>query len=295
MALTDKDFLKRLHRVSLLTRRVGESPFLQARRQWLPGGGTEVTSLRDYAPGDNPGHIDWNICSRRDELLTKQFEGDLDPRTYVLVDCSASMAGAKFDVARRLAALLGFLALDRGDRVTLAGFTGGLVGETAPICHRSRMIAMLRFLDQLEATDQPTDLRRAADAFCARLRRPGPVVVISDLLDPAGFEGAFDILLRHGHQPRLVQPFEPVEANPELSGDVQLVDRETGQSRRVTVTAAAAAEYRRVFARWLTSVREYCTHRAMRYLQIATDAAEDDLIRTILRGENWVDRKHVRA
>ena len=94
MASADRDFLKRLHYLSLLANRAGGGPLLAAPRRKLPAGGTEVTALRDYAPGDDYRLIDWVWCARRDELLTKVFEGHTDLHSYVLLDCSASMGRA---------------------------------------------------------------------------------------------------------------------------------------------------------------------------------------------------------
>jgi len=300
---TSDSLLRQLHYLALVVRRAGGSPFLEARRLKLPGGGTEVTALRDYAPGDDPKGIDWIGCARRDELQTRLYEGELDPRTYVLVDCSRSMSYAepggptKFDVARRIAALLTYLALDRNDRVVAAAFDEGLAASSPVLCHKSRMTSLFRMLDSINPSepgeaDQGTNLRQMAEQFTAKPRRPGPVVILSDFLDPAGYETCFDILLRQGHQPRVVQIFTPSEADPSLLGDMEFTDLESGgATRKTTVTRRAMSRYRKVFGSFLGEIREACTRRAMRCLQISTDVDEDDILRIVLQGTPRADRQ----
>lgn len=300
---TSDSLLRQLHYLALVVRRAGGSPFLEARRMKLPGGGTEVTALRDYAPGDDPKWIDWIGCARRDELQTQLYEGELDPRTYILVDCSRSMAyseagqPSKFDIARRIAALLTYLALDRNDRVVAAAFDDGLAASSPVMCHKSRMTSLFRMLDSVNPCETgekagSTNLRRMAEHFTARPRRPGPVVILSDFLDPAGYETCFNILLRQGHQPRVVQIFTPSEADPAILGDMKFSDWEpTGTTRPTTVTRGAMSRYRRIFDDFLGEVREACTRRAMRCLQISTDVEEDDVLRIVLQGTPRADRR----
>ena len=79
---------------------------------------------RDYSPGDDFRWIDWSVCARHDELISRYRPAGEDRGVTILVDCSRSMSVGepkKFDAARRGAAALGAMALgrfplrDRGD------------------------------------------------------------------------------------------------------------------------------------------------------------------------------------
>jgi len=287
MALFDRELLKRLHYLSLVARQAGGSSLLAARRKKLPAGGTEVTGLRDYAPGDDYRYIDWIGCAGHDELLTKKFEGDTDLHAYVLLDCSASMGQgnpSKFRLARQIAAALGYVTLLNMDRLGVVGFSGRIVAELSPMCGKPRIPRVLRFLQQLPLADTPTDLTRTVQGFVRRYQRHGIAVVISDLYDREGFARAFDLLRHRGYEPRLVHVYEPREADPGLLGDAELVDVETGAGDRVTITERAARRYRQLFEQFRSSVRQYCAKHAMACMQIASDTPEDEVLLKVLSG-----------
>jgi len=283
----DHGLLRRFRHLSLVARRLGARSLLFAPRVKLPGGGTEPTGLRDYAPGDDYRHVDWTLCARRDELLTKVFEGDEDRHAYVLLDCSPSMAlgsPSKFQLAGQIAAVLAYAAVSRRDRVGLVAFADGMVGMAGPVRHPGRLPALLRFLGELRPRGRRTDLLRTAEAFVRRYQRHGPVAVLSDLYAPDGFRGALDLLRCHGYEPRLVEIYDPREDASGLFGDVELIDVESGATRRVTVTQRAAARYVELLREFRRSVRDYCAKHAIRHLRVACNTPEDDVLLAVLGG-----------
>jgi uncharacterized protein (DUF58 family) len=287
MASADRDFLKRLHYLSLLASRTGGGPLLAAPRRKLPAGGTEVTATRDYAPGDDYRQIDWVWAARRDELLTKVFEGQTDLHSYLLVDCSASMGAgrpAKFDLARRIAAALGYLSLGRLDRLGVAGFADGLVAESPRLRHQTRWPRLLRFLESLSLQPGPTDLARAARSFADRDQRRGPVVILSDFYDRGGFRPALEIFRYHGYEPRLVQICDPQEAAARRAGEVELIDVETGAACEMVITERMAARYRLLVARFQDSLRDYCGQRGIPCVRIASTMPEEEILRRVIVG-----------
>jgi uncharacterized protein (DUF58 family) len=273
-----------------MARQVGGRSLLAAPKRKLPAGGTEVTGLRDYSPGDDIRHIDWRWAARRDELLTKVFAGDVDLHAYILLDCSPSMGlgrPPKFHLARRIAAALGYVSLLNLDRLGVAAFAGGMVAGLPMLRGQTRTATLLNFLEHLPLQGAQTDLERSADAFCRCRQRPGPVVVLSDLYDRRGFRRGLDLLLDRGYEPRVVQIVDPREADAGTLGNVELVDVESGTGREVTITERAGARYRTLYAEFQDSVRQYCAERHIVGLQVACDASEDEtLLRVLgLRGE----------
>jgi hypothetical protein len=125
---------------------------------------------------------------------------------------------------------------------------------------------------------------RTAEAFVRRYQRHGPVAVLSDLYAPSGFQGALDLLRCHGYEPRLVEICDPREDAPGLLGDLELVDVESRDARRVTVTQRAAARYLELLGEFRQSVHDYCSKHAIRHLRIACDTPEDDVLLAVLGG-----------
>ncbi len=282
--MLDERVLQRLHRLSLLARRASGRSLLDACGPGVAAG-TEQAGLRDYAPGDDFRHIDWTLCARRDELLTKTFQGDPNRHVYVLLDCSASMGQGtppKFTLARQIAATLAYIAATRWERISLSAFSDGLVASAPPARHPGRLPALLRFLGELSPQGRASDLMRAVQAFVRRYQRHGPVVVISDLYMQNGFAPAFDLLRYRGYSPHLIEIGDPEEAHPTRLGDLELYDVERGASRRVTVTQRALKRYVELHRQFRQSIVDYCSRAAMRHLRFDCAAPEDEVLLTVL-------------
>jgi uncharacterized protein (DUF58 family) len=299
MSLPDRELCERFRRLAVMARRAGAAVLLDGPRRRLPGG-TEVASLRGYSPGDDCRHIDWYWCARRDELLSKVFAGDQDLTLYILLDCSASMGmgqrhspqggtaeesglRAKFDVARRIAAVLGYAVLANMDRLGVAAFAGGMLDQLPPLRHHSRLPRLLRFLGELDPCGEATDLAAAARTLVHRYQRHGPVVVISDLYDPNGFREGLDVLRLSGYEPRLVHLYDPAEAQAGLLGDVELCDVEGGAVRTATITQRTAARYRQLVEEFRAEVRTYCRKHVMPCVQLDCHLPDEKIFRELLR------------
>jgi len=287
MPMFDSELLKRFDYLSLVARRAGGRSLVAAPRERLPGGGTEVSGLRDYAPGDECRYVDWNWCARRDELLVKTFEGDADLNVYVLLDCSPSMAAgspAKFHLARQIVALAAYAAVSNLDRVNVLAFSEGIVAEAQPLRHKARIPRLLRFLERLSPQGTRTDLARTAEGFLRRYQRHGPAIVVSDLYDRDGFKRGLDNLRLNGYEPRVVHIYETGETRPEMLGDVELVDVESGAGQPVTITERALLRYAELFEEFQQSVRDYCRRQTIPCMQIASDTPVDEVFMKVLTG-----------
>jgi len=284
--LFDSDFLKKLEYLSLVSRRVFRGQLLAQRRTMQLGGGIEFADHREYTPGDDFRYIDWNVFARHDELLLKRFQEEEDLHVYILLDSSRSMAFGdppKFDYARHVAAALAYIALADLDRVSVVAFAGDIVADFPLTRGKARILSLLKYLEGLEPQGSLTDLARVARNFVHRGQRRGLAVVVSDLFDPNGFESGLDLLRHHRYEPHLVQIYDRREAEPEVKGDVELVDVETGTIRRVTITERNLRQYRKIFAGFLESVRHYCNTYGIGGTRSATDVPFDELLLRMMR------------
>ncbi|UHD14931.1 DUF58 domain-containing protein [Thiocapsa bogorovii] len=163
------------------------------------GRGMEFDESRVYQPGDDPRNMDWRVTARAGRPHVKLFREERERPVWLLVDQGPSMRfgtriAFKSVVAARAAALLGWAAVDRGDRV------GGLVfDETRHLERRpaSRAAGLLPLLDRLASpapafspdagpSGQSGGYASLGDAagHLVRLVRPGSLVaVISDFAD----------------------------------------------------------------------------------------------------------------
>ncbi len=244
MALRFQDeFLRKLEYLQVVSRREFAGRNRADRRTHKRGRGIEFADHRQYSHGDDFRHIDWKAYKRVGRLLLRLFEEEQDLPIYLILDVSASMGEvAKFDLARKIAAALCYVGLAHLDHLTLLTFGQGLIHESSPGRGTGRIFRVFEQLERLEATG-PTVLRESLKAFASRPRPVGLTVIISDFMDPGGFETGLKILRSIGHDVFAIHVASQADRDPAMLGDVRFVDSETGELRDVDVTPRLAAAY----------------------------------------------------
>lgn len=294
--LFDSAFLARLERLRLRVRKVFAGALRADRRSRRTGSSLEFADYRNYAAGDDPRRIDWNIYARIERLVLKLTEEEEDLRVALLVDASASMrwqppgAGrpSKFDLARRLAAALGYLALQGMDHVEVWFFDQALRSESGVFRGRNAMHQVLRFLR--EPPDRPTgtDFAESLGRFGRSRKRRGLAIVISDCLDPAGYERGLTALTGRHFDLHLLHVMDPAECDPAVRGDLTLRDCEGGGELAVTAGPGLLKAYRAEVAAFREGIRTWCARRRAGYSFIGTDADFDDAVLRLFRRDGLV-------
>jgi uncharacterized protein (DUF58 family) len=283
--LFDADFLTQLECLALISRRVFQGQLLAQRRGSQTGGGVEFADHRPYGQGDDFRYIDWNLYARLNSLLLKRFQEERDLHVYLLLDCSRSMGFGtppKFDFARRVAAALAYVVLSGLDRASVVGIGGAAPSEFPLTRGKGRILTLMRYLEGLAAEGGRTNLAQAASAFVLR-RRPGLAVLISDLYDPDGFAVGLDVLRHRRYDVHVVHVHDRAEADPSLSGDVELLDVESGAALDVTVSQGRLRRYREVFRAYLDAVRAYCRRHGLSLVSTPADVPFQELILQMMR------------
>ncbi len=225
-----------------------------------------------------------------DRLFIKLFREEEDLDVTLLVDCSTSMDWGepnKFWYGRRLAAAMGYIALSNFDRVNLYGVSDRINVSAAGLRGRPQMHRILGFLNDLQAVGR-SDLGEACRRFAIQHRRKGVVILISDFYDKSGYEEPVRYLLASGADIYALQILSPWELQPELAGDLKLIDVEDGDAAEVTVTSALMASYKKTLGIFCQSLHDYCTARGITYLLTSTDVPAERLILNYLRSRGLV-------
>ena len=66
------------------------------------GVGTDFRDLREYEPGDDVRHIDWNVTARMDTPFVRQYSEDRELTAWLLLDRSPSMGFGPIDRPKEL-------------------------------------------------------------------------------------------------------------------------------------------------------------------------------------------------
>ncbi len=282
MSLTDPAFIRQLDALNLLARRVLRGSLQADRRTQRRGTGITFADYAQYNAGDDYRAIDWKIYARTEELLIKLFEVEEDTTVYILLDCSRSMA-PKFDYARKLAAALGYIALNGMDRVVVHSVTEklGTIVDTAR--GRGKVFPFLRDLENATTSGIDTDFTSCARTFQARRRKKGVVLVVSDFFFPSGFEEGLRFLQWAGHDVFALQVNAPSDLDCPWLGDLELECVETSARQRVTITEKEVRIYRESVAAWNETLRVECSRRGIGLASVTSDVPFEAVIQSMLR------------
>jgi len=283
--LFDDEFQRKLEMLALVSRKVFAGRMRAERRTKKKGSGVEFADHRNYTEGDDFRYVDWNIYQRFGKLLVRLYEEEEDLSIYLIVDCSTSMAfgdSKKFDHARRLCAALAYVGLANLDRVTIVGVSDGELVRMPPTRGKGRIFKVLNFLRELEASGT-TELAETLRMFVAQHKRRGLAVLISDLYDPAGFEGGINMLRFNKFEPFVLHIVDNREARPDLKGDIRIYDCETGDERELTVTAQMLEKIGEAWRQYRESIERFCASRQVSYFAAPVDIPFEELVLQVFR------------
>jgi hypothetical protein len=152
-----------------------------------------------------------------------------------------------------------------------------------PTRGRGHILPFMDFLAEVKPGGG-TSLDEGLANYAKRARDPGLVVVISDLLDPAGYERGVRALLERRFDVHVVHLLDPEEMDPTLGGDLRLIDSETGEMRDVTVDGEALRGYRERLRQFLERVEGFCRSQEIGYHRVVTDQPVEAFVVAQLRG-----------
>ena len=298
MNLFNESTLRKLEQLTLIAERVRVGVMKGDRRSRKRGTSIEFADYRNYTKGDDLRRLDWNVYARLERPFIKLLEEEEDLAVHLLVDGSASMDWPdksneqlamsneqltnKLVYALQLAGALGHISLTSGDLLTVTLLRSG--GDRTWGPHRSRQnsLRLLQFLETGSGGGM-TDLNLSLKNYALYGRRPGLLLLISDLLSPNGYRDGLNALQSRGYEVGLIHLLSPDEVEPLVSGDLKLVDVETGQDAEITLDPTTLGQYRERLRAWQTEIASACAGRGVHYIPVTTDLPWERLVMQALR------------
>ncbi len=284
MTLLSPSFLATLDQLVLVTRRARVGTFKGERKSLRRGGSVEFADYREYAPGDDFRQIDWNAYARMEKLFLRLFVEEEDATVHLILDASESMKWAdKWQYAQKLAAALGYIALLGMDRLSGAAISASSRELTLMRPLRGKAYA-LQFFDWLTALEcgGSASPQNALARYAANVRRAGPLLLISDLMDD-GWQSAIQKLSERNYEITLLHILAPDELEPALEGDLKLLDSETNSSIEITADYDLLERYRTRVRDWQSEWQRFSSARGINYLPITTSQSFEELVLNYLR------------
>jgi uncharacterized protein (DUF58 family) len=308
-ALLTPELLRRLEQFQLLAARRAKSSAKGERRSRARGQSVEFADYRTYVHGDDFRYLDWNLYGRLERLFLKLYEEERELPVRIFLDASESMTFGeprKFDFARQVAAAVGYVALSGFDRVSVIPFpdlaNGANRTDSDPalqVAERAARGALrsvrgkrsaIQFFQNLSALSAggPANLNEALRRGALEARQAGVAVILSDFLDPAGYETGLTALLGRGFQVDLVQILAPDELSPTSFGDLRLVDSETGATQEVTFGRFRLKAYRQTVQNFMQRLREFCQARGINFFTASSNTElQELLLKQLRKAEVW--------
>jgi uncharacterized protein (DUF58 family) len=283
-ALLSPELLAQLEKLELVSRKIFRGRMKGERRSRRKGQSVEFADFRSYVHGDDLRFIDWNTYARLDKLFLKLFLEEEDLHFYALIDASTSMdfgEPTKLRYAKQLAASLAFIGLVRADRVKIETI-GQPARQPGPVWRGRRSLwRMLDHLEHLEA-GETAPLAEGVKNFCLRNSGKGIVVLISDLMDKQGYQDALRYLVAQQMDAYIIQVLSQEEIEPEIKGDLRLIDCEDADVAEITVSGPLLKRYKQNLAAFVEGAKEFCNRRGMTYILANNQVPVEQLVTSYL-------------
>ncbi len=282
----DGEFFEKLETVALAMRDPMGGFFGGSRKAHGYGNTVEFADFREYVPGDDLRRIDWNVYARFEKYFIKLFTDERQLHHRIIIDCSASMATGKpekAEMALRLAAALGYLAVCAMDRVsflllhgnTLTDLTGTLLGKTA-VTRAAMLLENVEFYGE-------TEIEKAVLNYSNPGYDDGLTIIISDFLTESNFKSAVDFLMFRHREVMLLQILSPEEVKPDFRGDIHFIDLESELPKdprnvHMKVGRALMKAYDEAVESYIAEISDFCRSRGATYIYATTDMPVEQVI-----------------
>jgi uncharacterized protein (DUF58 family) len=249
----------------------------------------EFKDYRHYTPREDYRAIDWRLYARLDKLFVRLYEETQELNLHLLIDTSASMAepfSEKRRQALRFTVALAYLALSAQQRVSVYSMDGSVRQELPPLRGQGNIEKVIQAVLRLKF-DAVTNLRRCFEEFRPSRQRFGVIFVISDFFgsEIGSAAEAVGRVAAWSGECHFLQIVHPQEREPELHGEYELTEVETGEKRRFWLTKRDAERYTATFDAFCDHLARECATHRIDYMQVSTqDAFEERFLDLLVRG-----------
>jgi uncharacterized protein (DUF58 family) len=262
--------LDALKNVQLIARTLVEGALTGLHRSPYHGFSSEFSEYRKYCPGDPVRHVDWVAFAKSDRYYVKQYEDETNTRTYLALDCSASMGlSRKFNYACYLAAAFIWLAHLQKDAAGLFTFADRIldyVPARGAMTHTMELLARIENLKPAGKSDMAPCFHRMAE----EVHRRSLVLVFSDFLEASPeFLKGLRQFQHKGCEVILFQVLDPLETKFPYRGLLEFRDLETGESVELE-GEDCRGPYLADLATYLETLRKFCGRMNMEFETLDT-------------------------
>jgi uncharacterized protein (DUF58 family) len=282
----DPVVLSRLAALPLFSRRPMQGNVSGRHPSPHRGSSVEFAEYRKYVPGDDLRRLDWRAYGRSDRYFIKEFEADTNLRCCLVVDTSGSMDYGSGDVtkieyARRIAGVLGTLALQQGDAIGLACVANGVVRNIPPRRNPAHLMAIFDALEAAKPKGE-THLASVLHELAETIRQRALIVILSDLfVEPEILKSCFEHLRFRKHDVAIFHLLDPRELNFAFRRPMRFLDMEGGPSIFAEPNEIAD-RYLKALEGYLAGLRQVVLESAVDYHRVTLDEDYEQVLMRFL-------------
>ena len=116
----------------------------------------------------------------------------------------------------------------------------------------------------------------------------GIAILISDLMDKSGYESALRLLVGRQMDIFVLHMLSPSEIEPDIVGDLKLVDCEDHDEAEISVSPALLKKYQATLATFIDQAKRFCAQRSITYLLTRSNQSTQVLVGQYLRERGLV-------
>lgn len=266
--------MARVRKLELKARRLVRESFSGEYQSSFKGQGLDFDDFREYQHGDEIRFIDWNVTARMGQPYIRKFREERELNVILAVDVSGSsnygsVHFSKREVAAETAAILGFSALQNGDKCGLLLFAEESLRFIPPAKGSRHLLRLVREILVANPEQQGSSLKNAATNLVQAVPHKSLVFLLSDffiddLEKPLGKIAA-------KHDTIAIRITDPLEQKLPKAGHVTLEDPETGWQTYVnTSNPQLRMAYEKLMLRSLESVVEAFRKHGVEYADLTT-------------------------
>lgn len=278
------DWISHLGRYSIATKAKIRGHHKGSHRSARFGSSLDFSDFREYHAGDDVRHIDWNVYARTERVYIKRFLDEQEMRVHLLLDSSKSMED-KWLFAKQLTFSLGLMVLSHDDRLTMS------IGSAAAAPFRKKGKSQRKLFEYFMAelpAPEASSFANGANFYAAK--DSTVLFIISDGLEPLeDWQRLFRQAPRYAQDIRFLQISTIDERNPQFSGDLRLLDQETGEPLNVTMGTQTMEAYRRKRELHQKGLESLCAKHGVRFEQLHIEDGIQHVLFKQLAHKKWIE------
>lgn len=234
--------MSKLKKILVRARRQVFSEMVGNNPSIFQGEGYDFIELKEYMPGDDIRHIDWNVTAKMRKPYIKVFREERELNVVIgsILNGSVHFGSKEFkqDYIAEIMALLGFSTIKNGDLLSSYIFTDKIISSLKPSKNINQVQKSVKQILDFNAIGQKADFDFIANSLYKRLKRKSLIILIGDFFEIPDFK-----VLAKKHELICVVVRDIYEEKPPRMGLCSLVDPENGSTLEGDFSSSSIKEY----------------------------------------------------